>query len=100
MALVLQLIYLKAKQQTQHQQNVFERSIPMTNKVVMIDGNSVLFRAFYALPLLHNNKGVYTNAVYGFSNFLLKILLEENPTHMLVAYVAGEIILRHPSNNT
>src|SRR5699024_1184002 len=55
----------------------------MTNKVVMIDGNSLLFRAFYALPLLHNNKGVYTNAVYAFSNILLKILEEENATHML-----------------
>ncbi|HLR23310.1 MAG TPA: DNA polymerase I [Pseudogracilibacillus sp.] len=69
----------------------------MTNKVVMIDGNSLLFRAFYALPLLHNNKGVYTNAVYGFSNILLKILEEENPTHMLVAFDAGKTTFRHSS---
>jgi len=69
----------------------------MANKVVMIDGNSLLFRAFYALPLLHNNKGVYTNAVYGFSNILLKILEEEKPTHILVAFDAGKTTFRHSS---
>src|SRR5699024_7660421 len=69
----------------------------MTNKVVMTDGNSLLYRAFYALPLVHNNKGVYTNAVYGFYNILLKIIEEENPTHMLVALCAGIKTFRHSS---
>lgn len=67
----------------------------MSNKLVLIDGNSLLFRAFYALPLLHNEKGVYTNAVYGFTNILLNILEEEKPTHMLVAFDAGKTTFRH-----
>lgn len=67
----------------------------MSNKLVLIDGNSLLFRAFYALPLLHNDKGVYTNAVYGFTNILLNILEEEKPTHMLVAFDAGKTTFRH-----
>ena len=53
----------------------------MSKKLVLIDGNSLLFRAYYALPLLHNDSGVYTNAVYGFTNILLKILEEEKPNH-------------------
>src|SRR5699024_7714544 len=44
---------------------------------------------------LHNDKGVYTNAVYGFSNILLRILEEEKPTHMLVAFDAGKTTFRH-----
>lgn len=67
----------------------------MSNKLVLIDGNSLLYRAFYALPLLHNDKGVYTNAIYGFSNILLRILDEEKPTHMLVAFDAGKTTFRH-----
>ncbi|MBO1004506.1 DNA polymerase I [Pseudogracilibacillus auburnensis] len=67
----------------------------MSKKLVLIDGNSLLFRAFYALPLLHNDKGVYTNAVYGFTNILLNILEEEKPTHMLVAFDAGKTTFRH-----
>src|SRR5690625_184734 len=67
----------------------------MSKKLVLIDGNSILFRAFYALPLLHNDKGVYTNALYGFTNMLLTILEEEKPTHMLVAFDAGKTTFRH-----
>lgn len=67
----------------------------MSNKLVLIDGNSLLFRAFYALPLLHNEKGVYTNAIYGFTNILLNILEDEQPTHMLVAFDAGKTTFRH-----
>ena len=67
----------------------------MSKKLVLIDGNSILFRAFYALPLLHNDKGVYTNAVYGFTTMLLRILEEEQPTHMLVAFDAGKTTFRH-----
>jgi len=62
---------------------------------VLIDGNSILYRAFYALPLLHNDKGVFTNAVYGFTNILLNILETEKPTHMLVAFDAGKTTFRH-----
>src|SRR5699024_2172488 len=67
----------------------------MSEKLVLIDGNSIIYRAFYALPLLNNDKGVYTNAVYGFTTMLLCILEEEQPTHMLVAYDAGKTTFRH-----
>ncbi|WP_085991717.1 DNA polymerase I [Oceanobacillus senegalensis] len=64
-------------------------------KMVLIDGNSVIYRAFFALPLLNNDKGVYTNAVYGFTTMLLKILEDEKPTHLLVAFDAGKTTFRH-----
>lgn len=67
----------------------------MENKLLLIDGNSIAFRAFYALPLLHNEKGIYTNAVYGFTNMLLKVLEEQQPTHALVAFDAGKTTFRH-----
>jgi DNA polymerase I len=64
-------------------------------KLVLIDGNSIAYRAFFALPLLNNNKGIHTNAVYGFTMMLMKILEEEKPTHMLVAFDAGKTTFRH-----
>ncbi|SDK42677.1 DNA polymerase I [Sediminibacillus albus] len=67
----------------------------MKNKLVLIDGNSIAYRAFFALPLLNNDKGVYTNAVYGFTNMLLKILDTEKPSHILVAFDAGKTTFRH-----
>ncbi|MCT1903448.1 DNA polymerase I [Oceanobacillus sojae] len=67
----------------------------MTKKLILIDGNSIIYRAFFALPLLNNEKGVYTNAVYGFTTMLLRILEEEKPTHMLVAFDAGKTTFRH-----
>jgi DNA polymerase I len=66
-----------------------------TNKLVLVDGNSIAYRAFFALPLLNNDKGVYTNAVYGFTQMLLKILEDEKPSHMLVAFDAGKTTFRH-----
>lgn len=67
----------------------------IVSKFVLIDGNSIAFRAFFALPLLSNSSGVYTNAVYGFTMMLLKVLEEEKPTHMLVAFDAGKTTFRH-----
>lgn len=64
-------------------------------KLVLIDGNSIAYRAFFALPLLTNSSGIYTNAVYGFTMMLLKVLEEEKPTHMLVAFDAGKTTFRH-----
>lgn len=64
-------------------------------KLVLVDGNSIAYRAFFALPLLNNEKGVYTNAVYGFTTMILKILEDEKPTHMLVAFDAGKTTFRH-----
>lgn len=67
----------------------------MNKKLVLIDGNSVAYRAFFALPLLNNDKGVHTNAIYGFAMMLEKILNEEKPSHVLVAFDAGKTTFRH-----
>lgn len=61
----------------------------------MIDGNSLSFRAFYALPLLSNKAGIHTNAILGFAKLLEKIIREEQPTHFLVAFDAGKTTFRH-----
>ncbi len=66
-----------------------------TKKLVLVDGNSLAYRAFFALPLLSNDKGVHTNAVYGFAMILMKMLEDEKPTHMLVAFDAGKTTFRH-----
>ncbi|KAB2285309.1 MULTISPECIES: DNA polymerase I [Staphylococcus] len=65
------------------------------NKLVLIDGNSLSFRAFYALPLLSNHAGIHTNAVYSFAMLLEKIIKEEKPNHFLVAFDAGKTTFRH-----
>lgn len=65
------------------------------DKLIVIDGNSIAFRAFYALPLLSNASGQYTNAVFGFCTMLLRLIEEEQPTHMLVAFDAGKVTFRH-----
>lgn len=67
----------------------------MSNKLVLIDGNSIAYRAFFALPLLNNDKGIHTNAVYGFTMMLMKILEDEKPTHIMVAFDAGKTTIRH-----
>ncbi|MDW0112891.1 DNA polymerase I [Sporosarcina saromensis] len=64
-------------------------------KVVLLDGNSLAYRAFFALPLLTNDSGIHTNAVYGFTMMLQNILSEEKPTHILVAWDAGKTTFRH-----
>lgn len=64
-------------------------------KWIVIDGNSIANRAFYAMPPLTNAQGLHTNAVYGFMTMLLKLLEEEKPTHLLVAFDAGKITFRH-----
>jgi DNA polymerase-1 len=64
-------------------------------KLIIIDGNSIANRAFYALPLLSNSSGLHTNAVLGFTTMLLKLLEEEKPTHFLVAFDAGKVTFRH-----
>lgn len=66
-----------------------------TEKILLLDGNSLAYRAFFALPLLTNEHGIHTNAVYGFTMMLQKIMDEENPTHMLVAFDAGKTTFRH-----
>ncbi|PCN45049.1 DNA polymerase I [Brevibacillus laterosporus] len=62
---------------------------------VLIDGNSIANRAFYALPLLSTSQGLHTNAVLGFTTMLLKVIDEMKPTHILVAFDAGKVVFRH-----
>ena len=64
-------------------------------KLLLLDGNSLAYRAFFALPLLTNDQGIHTNAVYGFTTMLQKILAEEQPTRILVAFDAGKTTFRH-----
>lgn len=64
-------------------------------KLVLIDGNSVLYRAFYATPYFATSQGVQTNAVYGFANMLLKIISDIKPSHILVAFDRKEPTFRH-----
>ena len=58
----------------------------MDKTLVIIDGNSIINRAFYALPEMSNKEGLKTNAIYGFTNMLLKIIDTYNPTHISVAF--------------
>lgn len=67
----------------------------LKKKLMLIDGNSIAYRAFFALPLLNNDKGIHTNAIYGFTMMLSKMIEEEKPTHMLVAFDAGKTTFRH-----
>ncbi|MBQ0138980.1 MAG: DNA polymerase I [Kurthia sp.] len=64
-------------------------------KLLLLDGNSLAYRAFFALPPLTNSQGIHTNSVYGFTTMLQKIVAEEKPTHMLVAFDAGKKTFRH-----
>ncbi|GIP27834.1 DNA polymerase I [Paenibacillus sp. J23TS9] len=65
------------------------------SKLILIDGNSIIYRAFFAMPPLTNTKGLHTNAVYGFTNMLLRLIEDHKPTHMMVAFDAGKITFRH-----
>ena len=58
----------------------------MKEKLVIIDGSSLLYRAFYAIPMLTDSRGNYTNAVYGFLNMLLKLYEELQPNYVAVAF--------------
>ena len=64
-------------------------------KLVLIDGHSILNRAFYGVPVLSNSSGLHTNAVYGFLNILFKILEEENPDYLTVAFDVKAPTFRH-----
>lgn len=64
-------------------------------KLLLIDGNSILYRAFFALPPLSNKSGLATNAVYGFTLMLLRLLEDEKPTHLAVAFDKSKETFRH-----
>jgi len=67
----------------------------MRKKVVLVDGNSIVNRAFYGIPLLTNAEGKYTNGIYGFLNILFKLLDEEKPEYLAVAFDLHAPTFRH-----
>ena len=67
----------------------------MGRKLVLIDGHSILNRAFYGLPDLTNGQGLHTNAVYGFLNIMFKIMEEEQPDYLTVAFDVHAPTFRH-----
>lgn len=67
----------------------------MSQKLVLIDGHSILNRAFYGVPDLTNSQGLHTNAVYGFLNIMFKILEEEQPDYLTVAFDVHAPTFRH-----
>lgn len=67
----------------------------MSEKLVLIDGHSILNRAFYGVPDLTNSQGLHTNAVYGFLNIMFKILEEERPDYLTVAFDVHAPTFRH-----
>lgn len=67
----------------------------MDNLLIIVDGNSLMNRAFYALPELMNKKGLHTNALYGFANILFKIIDTYQPSHMSIAFDLKAPTFRH-----
>ena len=67
----------------------------MSDKIVLIDGHSILNRAFYGVPDLTNSEGLHTNAIYGFLNIMFKILEEEKPEYLTVAFDVHAPTFRH-----
>lgn len=67
----------------------------MSKKIVLIDGHSILNRAYYGIPQLTNSKGIPTNAVYGFLNIMFKLLDEEKADYLTVAFDVEQPVFRH-----
>ncbi|MDD3402645.1 MAG: DNA polymerase I [Hespellia sp.] len=67
----------------------------MREKIVLIDGHSILNRAFYGVPDLTNAEGLHTNAVYGFLNIMFKILETEKPQYLMVTFDVHAPTFRH-----
>ncbi len=63
--------------------------------MIAIDGNSLLHRAFYAMPLLSNKKGVYTNAIFGFMNMLIRLKKDYEPCSLILAFDRKAPTFRH-----
>ena len=64
-------------------------------KIILIDGNGMLYRAFYGLPSLINSQGIPTGGVYGFTRMLLRLLREENPEYLVCTFDKGKKTFRH-----
>ena len=67
----------------------------MDKRLIIIDGNSIINRAFYALPEMNNKEGLKTNAIYGFTTMLFKIIDTYKPTHISVAFDRKAPTFRH-----
>ncbi len=67
----------------------------MTEKIMLLDGNSLINRGFYAMPLLSNKNGEYTNGVYGFLNIFFKLYDEEKPRRIAVCFDVHQPTFRH-----
>ena len=67
----------------------------MSNKLVVIDGNSIFYRSFYALPLLSNSEGEFSNAVYGFAIQILHIIQNIKPKYIAVAFDVSKKTFRN-----
>lgn len=67
----------------------------MNKKIVLIDGHSILNRAFYGVPDLTNSKGIHTNAVYGFLNIMFSVINQEKPDYIAVAFDLKAPTFRH-----
>ena len=67
----------------------------MSEKIVLIDGHSIINRAFYGVPDLTNKDGLHTNGIFGFVNILFKILEEEKPDYLTVAFDVKHPTFRH-----
>lgn len=67
----------------------------MAEKIMLLDGNSLMNRAFYAMPLLTNKEGTFTNGVYGFLNIFFKLLDEEKPDYCTVCFDVHQPTFRH-----
>lgn len=73
----------------------FSGRFALADKIVLIDGHSILNRAFYGVPDLTNAEGLHTNAIYGFLNIMFKILEEEKPQFLAVAFDVSAPTFRH-----
>ncbi len=67
----------------------------MSKKLILIDGHSILNRAFFGIPDLTNSEGIHTNAMYGFLNIMFKFIDEEKPDYITVAFDLSEPTFRH-----
>ncbi len=67
----------------------------ISEKIMIIDGSSLIYRAFYALPLLENKEGIYTNGVYGFLTMLYRVIEEKKPDYISVVFDKEGPTFRH-----
>ena len=67
----------------------------MSEKIVLIDGHSIIHRAFYGVPDLTNAEGLHTNGIFGFLNIMFRILDEEKPDYLVVAFDLTAPTFRH-----